>query len=717
MGYLREFQKEIKNRNFPKFMFLWEEYCTSDLAPKEELLELLGSVKDSDFKPKMGNVVETLIPLINALNDEKAIFECLIPLFDIQTTNTDELYELALSFAEKKYGSHPNYHDILRLVGLRPRKNFTGALSAMELLGHLGQGKFVYHEGGWDTGEVMDLSFLKETAVFEFEGASGRKSMTLMNAMRSMRPLQETHFLARRFGDPDAFEVEARKDPVKVVKLLLQDLGPKSASEIKDELSELVIPEKDWTKWWQLARAKLKKDLSIETPNQLKDPFQIRNQTLSHEEEFVKQLSDKRKPSDILAACHAFSKEHPSELKEEKVRAAFIGTLDKLEEGGKLPLSHKIEMAFMRKTLFGGVSDDEIRALINSSQNLVFDIDGMEILQYEKMALAWIRENKEAWKALFLEFLDVLQASLLRDYLVKELAAEGEELDHYIKKLVDKPSKNPDLFFWFFNKHVVQKKGEKAGPETVEPWWEGVLLLLGKLENQSGYSELVKKIYLVLTNGRYKEVRSLFKDTSLEFTKEFLLLASKCHTIAPHDLKSLKSLAAVRFPQLSAGVQFQDEGSEGDIIWASDKAYKQVQERIRHIATVETVDNAKEIEEARALGDLRENSEYKYAKERRSRLQGEMKQLSEELSRARIITEEDVSASQVSIGSIVEVADPKGDLKKYTLMGAWDANPDEGILSLQSKLAEAMLGKSQGDSFQFKDETYTIKSLRTIFSE
>ena len=57
-----------------------------------------------------------------------------------------------------------------------------------------------------------------------------------------------------------ASAVEGKDDPDVLIRVLLKDLGPKTAQEIKDELCELVIPEKDWSKWWQAARAKIKKD-------------------------------------------------------------------------------------------------------------------------------------------------------------------------------------------------------------------------------------------------------------------------------------------------------------------------------------------------------------------------------------------------------------------------------------------------------------------------
>ncbi len=129
------------------------------------------------------------------------------------------------------------------------------------------------------------------------------------------------------------------------------------------------------------------------------------------------------------------------------------------------------------------------------------------------------------------------------------------------------------------------------------------------------------------------------------------------------------------------------------------------------------VDNAKEIEAARALGDLRENSEYKFALERRSRLQSELRHLSEQISRARIITKDDILPEEVSIGSIVEVVNSQGKTMTYTILGPWDADPEKGVVSAQSKFAQAMAGLKKGDSFQFKEEEYQIVDLKNFMDD
>ena len=141
-------------------------------------------------------------------------------------------------------------------------------------------------------------------------------------------------------------------------------------------------------------------------------------------------------------------------------------------------------------------------------------------------------------------------------------------------------------------------------------------------------------------------------------------------------MKILRSLTEVVHPSLAPpkqrrGVKEDDQNEE---IWTTEEGYLKVQERIRQIGTVEMVENAREIEAARALGDLRENSEFKFAQERRTRLQSELKTLSSQLNRARIITPDDIHMDEVGIGNTVNVKDSKGNKTLYTILGPWDTD-------------------------------------------
>jgi transcription elongation GreA/GreB family factor len=204
----------------------------------------------------------------------------------------------------------------------------------------------------------------------------------------------------------------------------------------------------------------------------------------------------------------------------------------------------------------------------------------------------------------------------------------------------------------------------------------------------------------------------MLEDTSIAFGQEFLLLASKCQTFSQQDIKIFHSLVQVVHPSLSPEKKARERLElDGRFIWTTEEGLRKTQEKIQHIGTVEVVENAREVEAARALGDLRENSEYKFACERRRHLQSELRRLSHDLNRARVITEQDIDLNEVGIGNIVEVANPSGEKQTYTILGPWDAVPEKNILSFQSMLAQAMVGRKVHDKFSFKEEEYQITKI------
>jgi transcription elongation GreA/GreB family factor len=150
---------------------------------------------------------------------------------------------------------------------------------------------------------------------------------------------------------------------------------------------------------------------------------------------------------------------------------------------------------------------------------------------------------------------------------------------------------------------------------------------------------------------------------------------------------------------------------EEEVIWTTKEGYTKIKERIEHIATVETVDNAKEIEIARSHGDLRENSEFKFAQERRSRLQSELRFLSNQMKHMRILTENDIDTSCVGIGTKIELEKADKEKTVYTLLGPWDADPENKILSFQSKLAKSMIGLTVGSTCTILGEEWKVVSI------
>lgn len=723
MGYLKEIQEQIKKRDFSKLLLLWEEYCTNDTVDSDELIQILKEIKKSDFAPPFGKYVEMGLNLWKMISDKQEAYEVLKLIFDLQTSNSEALADLAYQTLSEMYQNDPEFPERIRLIGLRSRTSFQGVLSNYDLLAHIAVGKCVYHTGGWGTGEIVEVSSIREQLAIEFEYLSGRKYLTFTNAFKTLVPLPDTHFLARRFIEPDLLEKDAKEDPVEIIKMLLKDLGPLTTAEIKDELSESVIPVKDWAKWWQNARAKLKKDTLIEAPATLKDTFVLRKKALTHEERLHTDMDKLSNIPEVIQTSYNYVRDFPGMLKKDDVKLSIQENLINLLEKEGLTPSNELEIyIFLENFLDAQYKGKKtVKELITLSTDIESLIQSIDIIAFKKRALVAVREYRADWEPLFLSFLSMIQQSQLRDYVLKELNTGKTQvlLQEKIEALLEQPTSSPENFVWYFQK-VLEDESHTlpfSDKEGICRCFESFLILLHAIENNPEYRDLTKKMHNILINKRYETVRHIIEGTSLEYVKEFLLLASKCSTFTTHDLKILQSLAQVVHSSLTPVQKTEDRLQlDGRIIWTTEEGYRKMQERAQRIGTVEIVENAREVEAARALGDLRENSEYKFAVEKRRHLQNELKKLSEELNRARIITEPDISLDEIGIGSVVDIRNQQGVITTYTILGPWDADPENNILSFQSKLAQTMIGQKVGAKFSFRDEDFEVVGIRSFLS-
>ncbi|MDP1879460.1 MAG: GreA/GreB family elongation factor, partial [Parachlamydiaceae bacterium] len=713
------FLTQIKNRDFNKFLVLWEEYSSSDTVEVEEFNQLLKAIKSSDFAPHFGQMIETALPLWKTIQDENDSYEILKLLIDLQVTNSPLLADIVVSALSKKYENDPKFQERIKLIGMRNKDNFQGALSKYDLCAHMKKGNIVFHGGGWGTGEITEVSAIREHLVIDFENVSGLKDISFQNAFKTLIPLPNSHFLARRFSNPDLLEKEGKADPVKLIQLLLHDLGPLTASEIKDELSELVIPEQDWTKWWQSARAKIKKHPLFETPDSLKEQFYLRKGELSPEDRFQEAMQNITEVADIIQSTYHFVRDTPAALKNTTTKDNLQAQLVQALEAPSLSNENEVQILLLLDLFFNETSaKNKIKELILSYDPHQIEqiILGIDIVAMKKQMLLLIKAYRTDWTSLFLSLLFSISQAQLRDYILKELNQDETlpNLKEKLKSLVSNPAAFPEMFVWYFQK-LVNPNEKQVIPfqnqEGVGIFFEAFFILYSILEGKPEHKDLVKKMYAIISAKRYELIRRLLQGTSMEFAKEFLLLVSKCQSLSDHDMKILRSLVEVVHPSLISSKQKSTENEDNQEIWTTEEGYLKIQDRIRHIGTIEVVENAREIEAARALGDLRENSEFKFAQEKRVRLQSELKTLSDQLNHARIITPEDIHPLEVGVGNCVVLEDSKGIRTQFTILGPWDADAENNILSFNSKFALEMTGKKQNEVFHFRDETYKIVTI------
>ena len=130
---------------------------------------------------------------------------------------------------------------------------------------------------------------------------------------------------------------------------------------------------------------------------------------------------------------------------------------------------------------------------------------------------------------------------------------------------------------------------------------------------------------------------------------------------------------------------------------------QKLDEEIKFLKGPERQRIIKAIAEAREHGDLSENAEYHAAKEQQSHNEGRILELEDMLNRAEIIDISSLSGDNVKFGATVSLVDEDTDEEMtYQIVGDYEANVEEGRISISSPIARGLIGKEVGDSVEVR---------------
>ncbi len=179
--------------------------------------------------------------------------------------------------------------------------------------------------------------------------------------------------------------------------------------------------------------------------------------------------------------------------------------------------------------------------------------------------------------------------------------------------------------------------------------------------------------------------------------------------------KSLLARFIKIFPKIQSLVAADAESKEEQLLVSRESYDRKVQE-YETIKSEKIPENKAAIATAREHGDLKENSEYKMAKQDQQVLMAQKTLLERDLGRARVTDFKDATTDQVGIGTIVTVKNGStGTTTTYTILGAWDGDPDKNIISYKTALGAALLGKKAGEVATVKsgatEDNYTVVSI------
>ena len=155
---------------------------------------------------------------------------------------------------------------------------------------------------------------------------------------------------------------------------------------------------------------------------------------------------------------------------------------------------------------------------------------------------------------------------------------------------------------------------------------------------------------------------------------------------------------------------------EAEII-LTPRGHDKIEQRLDYLRNVQRREVAERIRDSKQFGDLTENAEYEDAKTEQALVESQISELRRVLQIAHILNSADIPTDYVGIGSIVKMTSmDTGDEWEFTLVGSVEADPDNDLISDESPIGEALVGKNVGSNVSIKVPNgvvnYRIDSIR-----
>jgi transcription elongation GreA/GreB family factor len=588
---------------------------------------------------------------------------------------------------------------------------------AAQQLEQLKPGTFCLHKS-WGFGRVSDWNLLLNQIVIDFAGKKSHP-MQAEYAAENVTPLAPEHFLARKATDLASIKKLAKEDPPAVVRNILESLdGKATAQQISEWLVGDVFTETEWKRWWESTKKALKASGVFSVPAKKSEPIQIRGEGVSQADELLDAFNKARQPKAQIAALEQIIKSCDQFRESEKQLQPIITTIENMTvRNQKMHPEFAFELIIARDDLIGRVPSLHTTHIGLTLSTLILEEDKRLILVLAKLPAA---KEKRILQALPTALgprwtergLDLMQKSHGR--MVAQIprilseAGKHDELRTMLERSIREHSATSEMLAWLCSER--------------EQWSELVTQeLLGAIfaalereqHNTAGRSG---KLYRTLVEDR-QLLGDIFRKSDVATARDWMRRLQLSHLFDELTKRSLLARLVKVYPELESmitGAQTQGETASLIVSWSSLERRKAEYEEI---VKTKIPENTREIALARSYGDLSENFEFKAAKQMQSVLMRRKTELEQMLHNARGTSFENVDTSRVSIGTIVTLREVETDKQEtYTILGAWDGDPDRHIISYQTAIGQALLGHEVGETISLSAEDgsapFTIVSIQ-----
>ncbi len=622
-----------------------------------------------------------------------------------------------------KYANHSHLEEYIKSSNLTQNyRNVFEAITDFEKHIAFDKGNFVFHNS-WGVGIITKLA--NDKLEINFGKAKGSHEISLKLAINTLKPLAKDHiWVLKATMTRDKLVEKIESDKKWTLNTIIKSFDNNcDFKRIKAEISPLLGSK--WTSWSSAAKKILETEPTFGiNPNDI-NMYTVRDTEISPEEKLKNEFTAQKQ---FFARVDILMKYFDNELTDNSNE--FFTDMYSYFTGILKNITHVNEQTIAAYLV--------VKSISTIDKQFAFPI---------KESFAELYSRIEDPRQLYENLKDTKNTSLRKDFIncVKMLPNWNEE---YIKlfPIVLDVTMLENLVDSNFTEDV-QKLVCKSF-EMYKDYRETVLFFFKECQEKEWFKNAgvpYEKQLITLINIielTFREINSHVNSTeNKKINKNATLLLFKDNTIFDYMFKNnedtvmklytlidditdldptYKELTRAKILEKYPNVKFRvseekTKQSNGILVTAAKLQEKKAE--IERIRTVEIPKNNDDINDAKAKGDLKENQEYKSAKEKQHILNLELSKLTSELARAIVFDPTTATTSVISFGNTVTLTNnTSGKDETYTILGPWESDPENKIISYMSPLGNAFLEKKVGESFKVtindNKYDYTVKAIK-----
>lgn len=602
-------------------------------------------------------------------------------------------------------------------LALIPHAGFNKNLPATECLRRFGllrrlRPEALCYEKTWGFGSVAELDAYAHQVVINFENKKAHR-MALAYAAETLTLLDDGHLLARRHRDAQAFALWLEKDPADVVICALRSFGPMSAVQLQELMVGLIMGAEAWKKFWDAARKQLKQNPLVEFPARRAEPLRLLEKAKEYDDAWLKTLRTERDFNNILSLV-------------EDIKTA-------LANGAQSAASPEWNDA-LREAV-----EDRLAFVMRGASKLHWGQAAQAIMLGRELGITWRRQDSHDYAAQFLQetiFLDTLRdlparrlpsffafvhviggesalelffrvlpetASSALAEMIEYLQSVGQmpQVLETMRKLISTNRASCELVFWLC------RRTDRAKADGVSTPGNLAMEALALLDARDATGERLKaKHQLRALFEQPQWLQTALDSMSAGQRHDFMRRLKNSNAWPAIDRRAILARVLKIYPELSVVLQDETSATPPPVArLTSQRSYRERQALLTKIITQDIPKNSQDIAVARSFGDLRENFEYKSAKETQGLLLRRQSELESQLASVKSTDFAQFPTAVAGPGTRVTLRHADGKTNVYYILGEWDSDEARGILSSRCKVGEAITGHKPGDTITIPSET------------